>query len=467
MCVGSAGAGDNRGHVESEDCLYLNVVRPSGVTEGDALPIGLWIHGGGFSMGGSGDMRYNSSWLVERSVEMEKPIPISLTSGNELTSGTDRQIFVSINYRTSTLGFMASSSMKEAGEQNFGLYDQRLAIQWVHENIAAFGGDPAKVTIWGESAGSVSVALHLLGWGLTETPLFRAGIMESGFPVLFPFATSASYDESYASFLNDTGCDSLDCLRGLSFEEFNTTAGLYSWYPVIDGQLVSRSPTAALKSGNFVTAALLLGANTDEGTVFGATGINTDEDLVSYLSTQTTWVPDLSNATISKILDVYLNDPSLGCPFNTGDHILPSGLQDKRAAAIMGDLQEHGARRRFAQVMSARDAPVYSYRWDQAPENATVMSGEVAYVFSVPNEIKTANTLGNRPGDAELAKLTTSQWVSFIHDLNPNNHGIENVPKWPDYRTSPSNFVANRHGSSVEADDYRADGISAMLAAAN
>ncbi|GAA6023880.1 hypothetical protein JCM10207_000514 [Rhodosporidiobolus poonsookiae] len=452
FCVGGANAYDNFPYKESEDCLYLNVVRPASTKEGDALPVGFWIHGGGFSMGGSGDMRYNSSWLIERSVEMEKPI-----------------IFVSINYRTAALGLMTSTSMKEVGEQNFGLYDQRLALQWVNENIAAFGGDPSKVTIWGESAGASSVGYHLLGYGLTESPLFRGGILESGSPGLFQPKPTSSYDESFASFLEDTGCDSIDCVRGLSLETFNSTATKYRWGIVIDGQLVPKSPTEQVRNGEFVPAALLIGTNTDEGASFGASGINTTADLTSYLYGS---YPTLSNSTVDTLLSAYPDDPSLGCPFETGDLVLPSGLQDKRAKAMAGDFSMHAGRRRLSQAMAEKDVPVYSYRFNQPAQNSTVLQGvlhfvEVAYVFSVPNEYKTANTLGNRPGDAELAKLTTSQWVSFIHDLDPNNHGIENVPEWPDYRTAPSNFVATRHGSTVEADDYRADGIAAMLAAAN
>jgi len=111
----------------SEDCLYLNVIRPSGC-EDRKLPVGIWIHGGGLFMGGTRDERYNLSFIVDNSVQIGKPI-----------------IGVSIGYRLSAWGFLTSQEVQGAGQTNLGLRDQRLALQWVQENIEAFGGDPEKV----------------------------------------------------------------------------------------------------------------------------------------------------------------------------------------------------------------------------------------------------------------------------------------------------------------------------------
>ena len=108
-----------------ERCLTLNIVRPANVTEGEGLPVYVWVHGGGFLFGGSADRRYNGSFIVDRSVELGQPV-----------------IFVSLNYRTSVLGFPVGEEAEKAGIQNLGLYDQRLALHWIRENIGAFGGDP-------------------------------------------------------------------------------------------------------------------------------------------------------------------------------------------------------------------------------------------------------------------------------------------------------------------------------------
>ncbi|GAA6023879.1 hypothetical protein JCM10207_000513 [Rhodosporidiobolus poonsookiae] len=439
--------GDNVGYEQSEDCLQLNVLRPSGISEGDKLPVGLWIHGGGFQMGGSADMRYNGSWVVQRSVELEKPI-----------------IFVSINYRTAALGFLASDEVKQSGEQNFGLYDQRLGMQWVHENIAAFGGDPGKVTIWGESAGARSVSYHLLGYGLTSTPLFRAAILESGAPPIWPITNTTTYQASFDAIVDGTGCsdaaDKLDCLRAVPLEQLNATASAYKFEPVIDGMILGKGINDRLENDEFVKVPLLIGTNTDEGTAFSTKNLNTTSDLSAALATK---YPLLTPSEIDTLLTLYPDDPLLGCPFNTGDLVLSSGLQDKRSNAVMGDFEQHGRTRRFRRK-AAQYAPVYSYRFDQPPQTQTYALGtthfvEVAYVFSVPHEFKTANTLGNRPGDAELAQLLTSQWVSFIHGLEPNSHGIADIPTWPNYQDGQENFVHRRHGSVVEKDDWREEGI--------
>ena len=124
-CVGYGG--DDVGYEVSEDCLALNVIRPSGY-EGQKLPTAVWIHGGGLQMGGTPDRRYNLSFIVQNSVEIGKPI-----------------VAVSIAYRLGPWGFLYSQEVQGSGNTNLGLRDQRLALHWLQENIEAFGGDSSKV----------------------------------------------------------------------------------------------------------------------------------------------------------------------------------------------------------------------------------------------------------------------------------------------------------------------------------
>lgn len=144
-CVGYGS--DDIGYELSEDCLYLNVIRPAGVEPSAALPVAVWIHGGGLVMGGSADRRYNLSFIVDNSVTLGTPM-----------------IGVSINYRLSAYGFLHGEEALAAGIANNGFRDQRLALRWVNENIGAFGGDPEKVTIWGESSGAESVNAQVLAY---------------------------------------------------------------------------------------------------------------------------------------------------------------------------------------------------------------------------------------------------------------------------------------------------------------
>lgn len=148
-----------------EDCLTINVQRPAGISASAKLPVLFWIFGGGFELGAT--QMYDGTSLVRESVAQGKPI-----------------IFVAVNYRVGGFGFLAGKEILADGSSNLGLLDQRLGLKWVADNIAAFGGDPTKVTIWGESAGSISVLDQMALYDGDNTykgkPLFRAGIMNSG-----------------------------------------------------------------------------------------------------------------------------------------------------------------------------------------------------------------------------------------------------------------------------------------------
>lgn len=146
-CIGYGSDQWVLGNKISEDCLTLNVIRPSGLS-GEALPVAVWIHGGGYTEGGSADPRYNLSYIIQQSTEMKTPF-----------------IGVSINYRLQAWGFIFGKEIMEEGSTNLGIRDQRLALHWVQENIAAFGGDPTKVTLWGESAGGFSIGSQLVAYG--------------------------------------------------------------------------------------------------------------------------------------------------------------------------------------------------------------------------------------------------------------------------------------------------------------
>lgn len=164
----------------SEDCLNINVIRPSGGNYSGShtnLPVLVWIFGGGLYTGSTADPRYNLSGIVQVSQDIGQPV-----------------IAVSMNYRLGMWGFLQTPGLVAEGSSNAGLADQRLALQWVQENIASFGGDPKRVTVWGESAGAQSIAYHLFSYEGRNDGLYRGAIMESGGPTgTFPIATNSSY----------------------------------------------------------------------------------------------------------------------------------------------------------------------------------------------------------------------------------------------------------------------------------
>ena len=310
-CVGYGG--DDIGYHVSEDCLALNVIRP-GNQSSQNLPVAVWIHGGGLQMGGTPDRRYNLSFIVENSVQIGKPI-----------------IGVSIAYRLGPWGFLFSQEVQGSGNTNIGLRDQRLALHWIQENIAAFGGDPTKVAIWGESAGAYSVGAHLVAYGGRDDKLFRAGIMESGNPVNYaPYQDAGFYQRSYDLIVNQTGChnqtDTLNCLRSVPYAKlnavFNQTSftGVTPFEAVIDGDFIQKFTSIQLTDGDFVKVPIIDGANTDEGTAFGPVGIENTTQFAAYLegganpATQAA----LPAFFVQELLAAYPDNPSLGIPAELG-----------------------------------------------------------------------------------------------------------------------------------------------------
>jgi carboxylesterase type B len=148
----------------SEDCLFVNVVRPSSLESGHPpLPVFFWIHGGNNNAGQG--MLYNGHALVEKSIELGMPV-----------------VFVSCNYRLGGFGFLASEELLRLGSVNLGLHDQLAALKWVHDQIRVFGGDPKRVTIFGESAGAADAWAHIVRCYKGPEPLFSGAIMLSGAP---------------------------------------------------------------------------------------------------------------------------------------------------------------------------------------------------------------------------------------------------------------------------------------------
>ncbi|KAL4969629.1 Alpha/Beta hydrolase protein [Aspergillus stella-maris] len=457
LCVGYGL--DQTFYNQSEDCLYLNVIRPAGY-EQQKLPVAFWIHGGGFANGGGGDQRYNLSFIVEQSVNIGKPI-----------------IGVSINYRLSLWGFLHSNEVVGEGITNLGLRDQRLALHWVQENIAAFGGDPKKVTIFGESAGGASVGIHLTAYGGRDDSLFRAAILQSGNPIYYGAQNGTQRSQPYfESIVSKVGCndawDRIQCLREVPFLTLNATmnASLESstFGPTIDGDFIRTYGSKQLRNGQFVKVPIITGANSDEGASFSPTGINTTQDFKDTLSAF------LPSTFQDAILEAYPDDLSVNVVASLGDQrpAQPYGPQYRRSASFWGDYYFIASRRETANTWAEHSVPAYAYRFNAIPAGVPPEVGvghykEIGFMF---NNIE---GVGYRPdilpfagkgrSYIDLAGLMSSSWISFVHDLDPNGFEgrDEAVPLWPKYEMDdPRDFVFDANVTGfVEADTYRAVGM--------
>lgn len=181
-------------------------------------------------------------------------------------------MFASFNYRLGVFGMMTGSAIRRANVTNLGSHDQRQALAWIQENIGAFGGDPSRVTVMGESAGALSIGYHLLAYKGRDDGLFSAAMTQSGGPFSVD-PVGRNYTEQEADFelvLNTTGCaDSktpLDCLRGVPAEVLNQPSALLPPYFVVDGQLLPNSSMDSSQDRPFVRPPLLTGTTRNERT---------------------------------------------------------------------------------------------------------------------------------------------------------------------------------------------------------
>lgn len=267
---------------DDEDCLYLNVWAPAKAHT--KLPVMVWLHGGG-NINGSTSERVP---FVNRGYFYT----------GELLAERHDVVVVSLNYRLGIFGFFAHPELTAEGiAGNQGLLDQRLALQWVHDNAAAFGGDPDNVTIFGESAGSLDVCLHVASPG--SAGLFHKAISESG-GCTTKMRTKAEAEAGGTAFATSVGCTGayqLDCLRAKAAAALMATPAVAAgddYGPDVDGAFMPEQPRALYDSGRFAKVPYLLGSNTDEGTLF--LGAVHPTNQTQYMAALTQLFPTSANA---------------------------------------------------------------------------------------------------------------------------------------------------------------------------
>ncbi|PLW12849.1 hypothetical protein PCANC_19196 [Puccinia coronata f. sp. avenae] len=436
------------GHIKAfgpgqEDCLTLDITRPMGTTSSSRLPVMFFIFPGGFNYGVSWQL--TPKFLVKKSIDMGLPI-----------------IHVTANHRLNAFGFLGGKEVAEAGVGNLGLKDQRLTMEWIQTYISQFGGDPEKVTIYGESSGAISVSHHLLAYRGQHNNLFRAAICHSGTAVPAGMLSDGAGQLAFDYIATYVGCqsasDKLACLKKAPYKKllkavehfpgtFSFGAFPLTFSPVVDGEFVTSSVQNALKSGEFAKVPLITGDTLDEGTVLalGTLPLRSEEDLRAFISKK------FQNPTpeiIDKVLKLWPSDPKAGSPFSSGDKYALTPVY-KQYSAILGDVGFQGLRRLFLRKTSS-SMPTWSYI-DQSMQHDPFIGA--FHASDLPA------LFGLLPGGQQREYQT--RWIAFANNLDPNYPGLSH---WPTYDKGARNLIIDKHGAKdTSADTFRAEPIDFFL----
>ncbi|KAJ6566563.1 esterase 1 [Mycena capillaripes] len=443
----------------SEDCLTINVLRPTGTPANAKLPVMFWTYGGGFDEGTAAI--YNGSAIVSQSVLRGTPV-----------------IFVSFNYRLGPLGFPQGQEAGNRGAVNLGLKDQLTALEWLQLHIGTFGGDKDKVMVFGESAGAIMSSILWLNSRIAG--LARAGIFESGSQATSALFTPERGEPDWQRFVTGVASCASKATSGSTFgclRNANTTeifAGLsaamaaateqFPWKPVIDGPggLIPDLPSVLFKRGRFARLPFISGTNQDEGTFFISQTINSTEELQE--STLASFSPSVSPtclaSSVQTLLQLYPDVPALGSPFNTGNNTFGLNSTFKQAAALDGDASFHSQRRFWIETAANAGIPAFGYLFTQ-PQLPTVVppalgvshGSEIRYVYGVPIDTSLSAVT--------ISHLMVEYWVSFATSLTPNDGlGIPR-PEWTQF-TPQNKAVIQLNGANVTMipDDFRAEQIA-------
>ena len=402
----------------SEDCLSLNVWTPAPASDA-ALPVMVFIHGGAFVIGSSRNPLYDAGKLAAKG----------------------EVVVVTLNYRLGALGFLTGL---EGLSGNYGLLDQQLALKWVRDNIAGFGGDPGKVTLFGESAGAMSVGLHLVA--PSSDPFFRAAIMQSN-PYGITFKTPAQAKQLAMTLRDSLGCEQggIDCMRSRSFQAvladqrsgllrleglLSGFSGYLVWAPVIDGALIPAQPVESA-----IAKPALIGSNRDEGELFAMTGQlgggdKTDIGKIEYQLALNLMFP---LKTVREIRQFARYQP------RRGDNTLA-------LAQLITDYIFTCANRH---VMSRASESVFGYlfshppsydMWPQIPLCAPDQE-KVCHAFELPFVFGNPTTITEQPypvaheftpAERALSEQLIGYWTRFATTLQPNQDGAF---QWPPFQS--------------------------------
>ena len=386
-----------------EDCLYLNVWTPA-KTPGDRLPVMVWIYGGGFVGGMTSAPAYDGTRLAEKGV-----------------------VLVSVAYRLGVFGFLAHPDLSREsgrGSGNYGLEDQIAGLQWVKANIAKFGGDPALVTIFGESAGGIAVSM--LAASPAAKGLFQRAISESGGSFGSPRFTNEGglnvpplsvAEAAGRRFLDKLGTTSIAAARELPAEKLQAAVGPglqgASFWPVFDGYVLPGDQYELYQEKRFNDTPVLIGTNSDEGGLFARPGMT----------------PALFETQIRGGYGKHADEILAAYPHGTADEAVKAGKDIFRESAFAWHTWA------WAMLQAQKGTgKAYVYYFDHRTPRSPSGAGhgaEIIYVFgNLAGPGAGALSLAGtpRPEDVAISDLMGSYWVNFATKGDPNGSSL---PGWP------------------------------------
>ncbi|MEO6317103.1 MAG: carboxylesterase family protein [Chitinophagaceae bacterium] len=392
---------------KSEDCLYLNVWSPAKSPK-EKVPVLVWIYGGGFAVGYTSDPMYNGANLAKKGV-----------------------MLVSIAYRVGQLGFLAHPELSAESPNrvsgNYGLLDMIAGLQWIKENIAALGGDPDKVTIFGESAGGIAVS-NLCASPLAKG-LFQGAISESGGSfgptraTTFPgenMKTLKQAETDGQGFVQKAGVSSIAELRKMPADKMPSGFGLGSGWPITDGYVIPDDQHNLYEARKYNDVPILVGYNSDEGASFSPP--KTPADYI---------------AGVQKRYGKFANDLLRAYP--TDSSTVPKTARDLARDAAFGWQTWSWA---TLQAKTGK-SKVFYYYFDQHPDYpqgsprygyGSSHGQEVAYVFQHLDASKPDIT----KADLQIADAMSTYWTNFAKYGDPNGKGM---PAWPTFSSVKQNVM--------------------------
>jgi triacylglycerol lipase len=397
--------------------------------------------------------RYNATNFIKFGVENKQPF-----------------IFVTANYRMGPWGFLPGEQVMVNKSTNLGLHDQRMSIEWASDNIAAFGGDPDKITLWGHSAGGVSVFNHLVinegNATYNGRQLFRGAIMSSGSLMPADYPNSTKCQEVYNAVVKAARCerkrDTLQCLRELPLADFeratNSIPGITAvetmrllYIPRPDGELIRYSPEKLVNNSMFLAVPMILGNQEDEGTLFtqAQSSVNSGGRLNQYLRKH--YFYNAKKSQMRDFVKTYSKKPFDGSPYRTGDDF-EDWVGKKRFASVIGDAL-FVLTRRIAMAFVASSRPLvplwgyqtsYDYRNGDSSLYGTSHGSFEAVIFGA-GEYNTSYT----------TKSARAYFLNFVYNLDPNKRSpsLEFWPKWT--IEEPRLLLFNKSRNAYLSDTYR------------